>query len=423
MRLFPSPRLVMIRRGPHDLLKFILLLCILAMANQIMHTIPHLQSVLDQAAACCNGDVPAIFHTSSANTFEGEKSCWIHKPIQINASHVVVKESVLEQPSKMCGRLGRDWSRVDLKSPLARQMHAHLSNCSLPIMTFHLDNSFGMGSHFALWSQALCNAWEAGYRLRIYNPDWLWLDKSYCDRSDAERSPFLCYFPAFDNHCTVDKETIPNVNVSDPRKNNLRCSWVGNEDLLANFRAASMEYLFRRVSPLVIQEAQRQIGLLFGQEVPKDIITVHIRWGDKFWEMDLPPIDEYIAAVYQILHSQGRDNSTTAHVYLATEDPQAVKAFHRAAPPNWKVYVDRTVQELDTFRPKKGNRASWTSRNTKGRAGLVALGSLLVALEANSFVLTTKSNWSRLMNELRKNVIDPRCGNCTWVIDLRPGTW
>jgi hypothetical protein len=48
---------------------------------------------------------------------------------------------------------------------------------------------------------------------------------------------------------------------------------------------------------------------------------------------------------------------------------------------------------------------------------------LLVALEANYFVLTTASNWSRLMNELRKNVLDPSCGDCTRMIDLRPGEW
>jgi hypothetical protein len=100
-----------------------------------------------------------------------------------------------------------------------------------------------------------------------------------------------------------------------------------------------------------------------------------------------------------------------------------VDAFMRAAEPGWKVFVDRTVPELNDYRPARGNRASWTTKNTKGRAGLVALGSLLVALEANDFVLTTASNWSRLMNELRKNVLDPRCGNCTRMVDLRPGEW
>jgi hypothetical protein len=61
------------------------------------------------------------------------------------------------------------------------------------------------------------------------------------------------------------------------------------------------------------------------------------------------------------------------------------------------------------------------TKELEGKPGLWAMGSLLVAMEANHFVLTTKSNWARLMNELRKNVMNPRCGNCTTLIDLEEG--
>ena len=63
------------------------------------------------------------------------------------------------------------------------------------------------------------------------------------------------------------------------------------------------------------------------------------------------------------------------------------------------------------------------TKNTKGRAGLVAMGSLLVAMEAKWFVLTTASNWSRVMDHLRTQIINPRCNNCTHMVDLRPGIW
>ena len=141
--------------------------------------------------------------------------------------------------------------------------------------------------------------------------------------------------------------------------------------------------------------------------------------------MDLAPVSEYVEAVSRILVDRdGPDSHNhTANIYLATEDPKAAAEFLAAVPPGWTVYTDRTVAELGAFRPAKGNRASWTARNTQGRAGLVALASLLVALEADAFVLTTASNWSRLMNQLRRNVLDPRCGNCTRMIDLRPGEW
>jgi hypothetical protein len=81
-----------------------------------------------------------------------------------------------------------------------------------------------------------------------------------------------------------------------------------------------------------------------------------------------------------------------------------------AKPSGWKVYTDITLTEINAFRPIKGKRASWATRNTMGRAVLVALASLLVAMEANMFVLTTKSNWSTLMNHLRMNILDLICG-------------
>jgi hypothetical protein len=71
------------------------------------------------------------------------------------------------------------------------------------------------------------------------------------------------------------------------------------------------------------------------------------------------------------------------------------------------------------------DEGNWQNNNinaerTKGKSGLITLGSLLVAMEANNFVITTKSNWSLLMNELRENVVEPRCKGCTQMVDLRP---
>ena len=44
---------------------------------------------------------------------------------------------------------------------------------------------------------------------------------------------------------------------------------------------------------------------------------------------------------------------------------------------------------------------------TDGRLGYNSLLALLIALEADYYVLTTASNWSRLINELRLNVVEP----------------
>jgi len=451
-----------------DLVKTTLVLCLLALGSTTLHTLSYLQKVLDGASFVAVPLHPRVSsssgqHVSSASreehmnivvtTKDTNYDCLQHAPLPVDhVERVQTELRMLQQPSsEQCGRLRRReyWSGGSTRSkgqalpaalsPLAQEIERHQSNCSLPTATFHLDNSFGLGSHLMLWSQAVCNAQEAGFRVQTYNPDWLWRDRSYCNSSNSSnssdtQSPFLCYFPAMEQRCAgEEEESFPIVNVTDPRDAKRRCRRIreGDPQFLTDFRAASIEYMFQRVSPLVLREAERQMGLVFadtGGVAPRDLVTVHLRWGDKFWEMDLAPISEYMEAVSRILvdrtggGGQGNNNST-ANIYLATEDPKAAAEFLAAVPSGWTVYTDRTVAELGAFRPPKGNRASWTARNTQGRAGLVALASLLVALEADAFVLTTASNWSRLMNQLRRNVLDPRCGNCTRMIDLRPGEW
>ena len=127
--------------------------------------------------------------------------CWKHDAVQAETGHLLKTDnlgnqsSLLEQPTDACGILRRRsyWENISQASlsPLAREIEALQSNCSLPIATFQMDNDFGLGSHLYLWSQAFCNAWEAGYRVRIHNPNWLWLDQSYCDQNLAKKSPLL----------------------------------------------------------------------------------------------------------------------------------------------------------------------------------------------------------------------------------------
>ena len=383
-------------------------------------------------------------------------SCLNHEPSVLNDTRKPGSDptkNLLEHlNATRCGKLRRNWLRNPPLSDFAIQLEAHQSNCAIPLATHHFDNTYGLGSHIILWGQALCNGMESRYRMRSHAPRWLWLDQEHCDvQEEAHLSPMLCYFPASECKCSnfqnkfVDGEIISSSstnttrtfhinespNITDPRDRKTWCeSAKESEEARALIRASSTEYLFQSLSPLVIREAKRQVGIIFPNGiVPEDMVTVHIRWGDKFWEMDLPPIEEYIAAVHTIL-STGENlgdhtvtNVTKANIYLATEDPRAYNEFMAAKPQGWNVYADITLFEINAFRPLKGNRASWAARNTNGRAGLVALASMLVAMEANMFVLTTKSNWSTIMNHLRTNIVNPRCNNCTKMIDLRPGIW
>jgi hypothetical protein len=348
------------------------------------------------------------------------------KPITTKRDTKIVNTTLILPKSSAI--LRNQWSYNAPISQYARLIESYQTNCSRKVMTYFVDNSFGIGSHLGLWSQAMCNSMEQGYRIRMYNPAWLWLDKVFCSKETAEKSPLLCYLPRSDFRCGCD-EVPPNLNVSDPRdKKHNSCALLKEkgDDILNEFRASSIEYLFQKVSPLVLQEAERQVGLLFGPKgTPEDLITLHIRWGDKFWEMPnraLVAIQTYMEAVSTLLHQQYGHNRT-ANIYLATEDPTAYQEFKDATPHGWNVFYDLTVDELSRFRPSRGNRASYAAKNSKGRVGLASFASMLVAMEAKLFVLTTRSNWSRMINYLRMNIIDPRCGNCTRMVDLVAGVW
>ena len=138
-------------------------------------------------------------------------------------------------------------------------------------------------------------------------------------------------------------------------------------------------------------------------------------------------ISNYIDAIHKILNRRERTKNSSskstskqiANIYLATEDPEAVTEFRKALPKGWNLYVDQFLIDTSEHRNGEYNGNPKMAKALNGKAGLLALGSLLVAMEANDFVLTTKSNWSQLMDELRRTILDPRCGNCTSLIDLR----
>jgi hypothetical protein len=201
------------------------------------------------------------------------------------------------------------------------------------------------------------------------------------------------------------------------------CGRYGFEPIeVPDFRAAAMEVAFSPVSPLVLAEAERQAQAVFGGVIPPrdQLITVHIRWGDKIKErIRNVAIEQYVDAIHQIVNST---QMSTVHVLVCTEDPKALDAFQNAvANSTWNIHVDQFYTEYLPYRKDKKvifNLPSHIAAETNGRAGLWAMGSLLVALEANHFVLVTRSNWSRVINELRKSIVDTNCNGCTQMIDL-----
>ncbi|KAL7567520.1 hypothetical protein ACA910_009528 [Epithemia clementina (nom. ined.)] len=244
-----------------------------------------------------------------------------------------------------------------------------------------------------------------------------------------------------------------------------------NTTMMREFRIGAVEYLFTTVSPTVVQWAEHWLRHVVFPEthgvVPKNLITVHVRWGDKGREMPLVPIQSYIHACQEILERRRRrarwndsnhderEHESSVHIYLATTDPAAVEAMKNHMPSHWNLYLDPYLTQV--LRWVVGNHSNSNNRSTDnhnnnhnnnhnttaahkeeyngharlakeshGFSGLAALASLLIAMEANDFVLTTASNWSLLMNELRLAFLeneenDPKYSTTnTMMIDLRP---
>lgn len=369
-------------------------------------------------------------------------------------------------------RLRYDWTNITSSHDLTNLIIKHQSNCSIPMSTFTYRNRFGLGSDLHVYGKALGYGIEINRRIRTVG-NWTWLDQLKCKNEryaiwksgnsrESQGSPMRCYFstselncpgdleyaianPNFDQNNSLSKANGNLISLTDDHVSRILPSKEnGGEQML---QTAVVESLFTRVTPLVVQEAERQLNLVFGDKdrVPEDLITVHIRWGDKVAtyegkkrkrmpEMKKVDISEYINAINQILAQRKKEEysssestgqvqsvseNKTANIYLATEDPEAAMEFRKAIPARWNLFVDQFLVDTSDHRIDEYNGSPKMAKALNGEAGFLALGSLLVAMEANDFVLTTASNWSRLMDELRRTILDSHCGNCTSMIDLR----
>ena len=108
-------------------------------------------------------------------------------------------------------------------------------------------------------------------------------------------------------------------------------------------------------------------------------------------------------------------------VFLTTEDAKAVAAFRKAAPENWNVVVyDAAVSSDKVLYGRHGMADQARNHRESGYHSLVAL---VLAMQADAFVITSGSNWSRLMEELcLGRDLEPRC-DIVDVTPWRPHDW
>ena len=355
-----------------------------------------------------------------------------------NRAPVTTDDMVARDNSPGQTLLRLDWTDLPPRSELARRIDRSQTRCSEGLSSAgaggarlkkHIHFVGGVGMNIHTWAQSLCHAVENDLIL-LTRGKWKWMDDDSCPEVAAEietgvGNAMRCYFGPHvdggsregcypplgrDNEFAYISTTVPECGT---------CPGIVNpeQNTVGDWMAAATEFLFQSVSPAIIEEAQRQVRAVFpkGLPDPENIVTVNIRWGDKWREMKLQPIYAYIQAVREMAKTRSEENlNKPLHVYLATEDPDALRKFLAAAPKDWRIHVSGPLQDGKS-------KSMWNFAS--GKNGLGSLAALLISMEANRYVLTTGSNWSRLINELRKNVVDPRCSGCTSIIDLSPGEW
>jgi hypothetical protein len=227
---------------------------------------------------------------------------------------------------------------------LGKTLEQYQSYCHDENEIYHhgLHNN-GMGAELFVYGQALCNCmqWNVSMNVAALNIDkkiWYWNDREFCrqnasiynDRADPKFletftpkiSPLECYFNKKNPCHEVERDKavfIPSLNkmTSCPK-------FIKNVDERAVFRAATIEYLFSNISRRVVNESEVLAEQLFTSQgysqIPKDMITVHVRWGDKAREMSLVPIDRYLDTIAQIV---ANESIAHPHVHLVSESNEA----------------------------------------------------------------------------------------------------
>ena len=310
------------------------------------------------------------------------------------------------------------WTSLRPKSPLALQIAASQARCAEQVAVTGM-NSFGMGSDFQTWTLKLCKAVEQG-KVLVTQGYWIWTDKSRCDEL-RHRPPLHCYFDKLPRLPRRECASPPSHRANwSARLFEYSCPSLVDDASSASrqaFQAAAAEYLMASLSPWLVQLASMDASTsVFGPAgPPADMITCHIRWGDKDSEMELVDISSYVRAVSKLVRRHALTQPVS--IYVTTEDPHALEAFIAAAAGYpWRVlnYAPSVSKRRSRHGPANDAMA------TRGRAGTQSIIALLLALNARYYVLSTASTWSRLINNIRLRVVDRECNGCTDMVDLRP---
>ena len=189
-------------------------------------------------------------------------------------------------------------------------------------------------------------------------------------------------------------------------------SMGGTEGRAAAPEAAVVELLASmRIPPPLLQSFSPRIEGAPQSDFPLrgGTISVHIRHGDKWYEMALVPTQKYLDAAVRLQHEMAL--GLVQQIFVSTEDPAALVELNNtlmSQPQSFARWIVR-YSELPRANSNGDNQLDVFSRLPRARLTQLWLLQLLMALECDAWVGTRKSNWNRLIDELRC-VWVPKCG-------------
>ena len=177
---------------------------------------------------------------------------------------------------------------------------------------------------------------------------------------------------------------------------------------LGMYRAIAATYFLRYNSRFKVQLAEGVKRATPAGGMPP-CITVHVRHGDKGTEMALHPLSDYMDAVERMRKEYPAVSGINT-IMLSTEDEHVIDETRQYS----------AYRFIFTEHPRHNEFSPMEQAKRIGyNETLNSFINLELSMLCQGFVLTTGSNWSRLLDELRLT----RGKWNTPVIDIEPGQW
>lgn len=162
------------------------------------------------------------------------------------------------------------------------------------------------------------------------------------------------------------------------------------------WRAQGLAYIVRPNQRTLAELAVRKRDKLRGLPLAPGCVSVYIRHGDKGTEAQVYEDSRYEEALVKL---RSIDPSLTRQVFLSTEDPASVVYFTNATR-NWG------TSWVDMPRKPDRNKSNVVYMKEFGFAEsmLDGLLNLDLAMHCDGFVSGFRSNWARMIEELRSTV-------------------